>query len=115
MGPKLADQGVEFPRPDPQLQIYQSRFDGNPPDLLVEVDDWTEEGSDVEGINAAIDAVGAFPLEQVDLFQGRTYLTEDTTSAAIVMTLDIGVYTVHVSSADGGEGEVLIEVYEIVE
>ena len=92
-----------------------SRADGSPPDLLVEVDDWTEEGSDVEGINAAIDAVGAFPLEQVDLFQGRPYLTEDTKSAAIVMTLDIGVYTVHVSSADGGEGEVLIEVYEVLE
>lgn len=115
VGPKLADQNVGSPLPDPQLQVYQSRFDGNPPDLLAEVDDWTEEGSDVEGINAAIDAVGAFPLEQVDLFEGRSYLTEDSKSATIVMTLDIGVYTVHVSSADGGEGEVLIEVYEVVE
>ena len=94
VGPKLADQDVEIPLPDPKLQVFQSRFDGSPPDLLVEVDDWTEEGSDVEGINAAIDAVGAFPLEQVDLFQGRPYLTEDTKGAAIVMTLDIGAYTV---------------------
>jgi hypothetical protein len=29
------------------------------------------------------------------------------------LTLDIGVYTVQVSSADGGTGEVLVEVYEV--
>ena len=115
VGPKLADLDVEIPLPDPKLQVFRSRFEGNPPDLLVEVDDWVEEGSDVEGLNAAMESVGAFPLEQVDIFQGRTFLTEDTKSAAVLLTLDIGVYTIHVSSADGGEGEVLIEVYEVYE
>jgi hypothetical protein len=32
-----------------------------------------------------------------------------------LLTLDIGVYTVQVSSADGGTGEVLVEVYEVTE
>ena len=115
VGPKLADLDVGVPLPDPKLQVYQARFDGNPPDLLVEADDWVEEGSDVEGLNEAMESVGAFPLEQVDIFQGRTFLTEDTKSAAVLLTLDIGVYTVHVSSADGGVGEVLIEVYEVLD
>jgi len=30
-------------------------------------------------------------------------------------TLDIGAYTVHDSTADGGVGEVLIEVYEVTD
>tara|TARA_B100000212_G_scaffold342435_1_gene329569 strand:+ start:187 stop:300 length:114 start_codon:yes stop_codon:yes gene_type:complete len=29
------------------------------------------------------------------------------------MTLSVGVYTIVVTSADGGEGDVLVEAYEI--
>ena len=42
-------------------------------------------------------------------------MTEDLKSAAAIVTLDAGVYTVQVSSADEGTGEVLVEVYEITE
>ena len=35
--------------------------------------------------------------------------------AAALVTLDVGVYTVQVSSADDGVGEVLVEVYEVTD
>ena len=41
--------------------------------------------------------------------------TNDMKSAAAIVTLDVGVYTVQVSSADDGVGEVLVEVYEVTE
>ena len=56
---------------------------------------------------------GAFPLEPTETFQGMPFMTNDTKSAAVIVTLDVGVYTVQVSSADEGVGEVLVEVYEI--
>jgi hypothetical protein len=42
-------------------------------------------------------------------------MTDDTSSAAALVTLDVGVYTVQVSSVDDGVGEVLVEVYEVTE
>ena len=41
--------------------------------------------------------------------------TNDMNSTAVLVTLDIGVYTVQVSSADEGVGKVLVEVYEITD
>ena len=115
VGPKLADLNVPSPLPDPTMTIYQSRFDGNPPDEVAVIDDWKEEGADVAAINAAMATAGAFPLEPTDDFQGNALPTDDTKSAATLVTLSTGVYTVVVTSADGGQGEVLVEVYEIIE
>ena len=42
-------------------------------------------------------------------------MTDDTSSAAALVTLDVGVYTVQVSSAADGVGEVLVEVYEVTD
>ena len=115
VGPKLADLGVPSPLPDPTMTIYKSQFDDQPPDVVAIVDDWQEDGADIEALNTAMASVGAFPLEPTGEFQGRPFLTDDTSSAAILVTLDIGVYTVIVSSADGGAGEVLVEVYEVAD
>ena len=115
VGPKLADLGVPSPLPDPTMTIYKSQFDDQPPDVVAIVDDWQEDGADIEALNTAMASVGAFPLEPTGEFQGRPFLTDDTSSAAILVTLDIGVYTVIVSSADGGAGEVLVEVYEVTD
>ena len=64
-------------------------------------------------INAAMATAGAFPLEPTETFQGRPFMTDDTSSAAALITLSVGVYTVVVTSADGGQGDVLVEAYEI--
>ena len=60
-------------------------------------------------------AVGAFTLVPTLVFQGHPFMTEDLKSAAAIVTLDVGVYTVQVDSADDGVGEVLVEAYEITD
>ena len=115
VGPKLADLGVGSPLPNPTMSIYKARWDGNPPDLVAEVDDWKADNDNVAEIVSAMNSAGAFPLEPTETFQGRPFMTDDTSSAAALVTLDVGVYTVQVSSADDGVGEVLVEVYEITD
>jgi len=115
VGPKLADLDVQSPMQNPTMSIYKSRWDGNPPDLVATIDDWKADNGNVAEIVAAMSSAGAFPLEPTETFQGRPFMTDDTSSAAAIVTLDIGVYTVQVSSADNGVGEVLVEVYEIPE
>lgn len=116
VGPKLADLGVGSPLPNPKMTIYKSRFDGNPPDQVMAVDDWANlPFVDKIRTQDAMEAAGAFPLEPTTDFQGQAMPTNDMKSAAALVTLDVGVYTVQVSSADEGVGEVLVEVYEISE
>jgi hypothetical protein len=113
IGPKLADLGVPSPLPDPTMTIYRTRYDGQPNDVVAIIDNWKADGADVAAINAAMATAGAFPLEPVADFQGNPLPTDDTKSAATLITLSVGVYTVVVTSADGGEGDVLFEAYEI--
>jgi hypothetical protein len=113
IGPKLADLGVPSPLPDPTMTIYRTRYDGQPNDVVAIIDDWKADGADVAAINAAMATARAFPLEPVADFQGNPLPTDDTKSAATLITLSVGVYTVVVTSADGGEGDVLVEAYEV--
>ena len=115
VGPKLADLGVGSPLPNPTMTVYKSRWDGNPPDLVATIDDWKADNDNVAEIVSAMSSAGAFPLEPSETFQGRPFMTDDTSSAAALVTLDVGVYTIQVSSADDGVGEVLVEVYEITD
>ena len=115
VGPKLADFGVENPLADPIFWIYQARFDGQPADLLANIDDWTVDGGDVDAIKAAVESTRAFPLDPVEDFQGAPRPTDDTKSPATILELGLGVYTVVVKSVDGSFGEVLVEAYEIEE
>ena len=115
VGPKLADLGVPSPLPNPKMTVYRTRYDGNPPDLVATIDDWKADNDNVAEIVAAMSSAGAFPLEPTETFQGSPFMTDDTSSAAALVTLDVGVYTVQVSSADDGVGEVLFEVYEITD
>ena len=115
VGPKLADLDVESPLPNPTMTIYKARWDGNPPDLVKVIDDWKSDNDNVDEIVSAMDAAGAFPLEPTETFQNRPFMTDDIKSAVALLTLDVGVYTVQVRSADDGIGEVLVEVYEVTE
>ena len=36
-------------------------------------------------------SAGGFPLEPTETFQGRPFMTDDTSSAAVLVTLDVGV------------------------
>ena len=108
----MADLGVSSPMANPQLAIFRTDYTQSPP-AQIEIgvaDDWDEEN--VAQLSATMAHVGAFPLEVTE-FQGTSYDTVDTTSAAATGSLGEGVYTIQVSSHDGGAGEVLIEVYAV--
>ena len=99
VGPRLGDFGVNY-LPNPRMKI----FDGSQ-NVVRTIDDWRDDNpvSELSDLMTATASAGAFPLEQ------------DTASAATLVTLDPGVYTVQVDSADEGVGDVLVEVYEISE
>ena len=99
VGPRLGDFGVNY-LPNPRMTI----FDGSQ-NVVRTIDDWKSDNSvsELSDLMTATASAGAFPLEQ------------DTASAATLVTLDPGVYTVQVDSADEGVGDVLVEVYEISE
>lgn len=93
VGPTLSKYGVETPLADPIVQIASSG------EVVMENDDWHE--SDADLIVKSNGMVGAFALD------------EGSQGAAILVTLQPGVYTASVTGADGGSGTVLVEVYEL--
>ena len=99
VGPRLGDFGVNY-LPNPRMKIFDASQN-----VVRTIDDWKSDNSvsELSDLMTATASAGAFPLEQ------------DTASAATLVTLDPGVYTVQVDSADEGVGDVLVEVYEISE
>ncbi len=109
VGPKLADFGLAAGSllADPQVRVMTTGG--------VEVaanDDWIVQTSGSGGTAADVQAIsaqiGAFPL-------GPTgpQPTDDQKSAALVVWLEPGPYTVHVAGADDGVGIAIAEVYEV--
>jgi len=92
VGPGLARFGVAEWLPNPRLSIFR---DGAP---IAENDDWGS-ASNIDDVRAAMLATGAFGL------------ADDSQDASILITLEPGVYTAHITSA-GGTGVVLAEVYD---
>lgn len=58
------------------------------------------------------DSWSMFPCRAVRA-RGAFVLVEGSRSAALVVTLPPGGYTIQVRGADGGTGEALVEVYEL--
>ncbi len=92
IGPGLAPYGVTGLLVDPRIEIYSgsTRIDGN--------DNW---GGGPVLLDAG-DSVGAFRIDGAG-----------SKDAMALVTLPPGGYTVHVSSADGTAGVVLLEVYSL--
>ncbi len=111
VGAKLADLGVANPMADPRMTLFKMNFDGSPNDEIIVVDDWTE--GNIAKISAAAQHSGLFPFTPAIDFQGIAMPTDDTTSAAALVTLEKGVYTAVVDSADGETGDVLVDVTEV--
>ncbi|MGH8021917.1 MAG: hypothetical protein ACREIA_27275, partial [Opitutaceae bacterium] len=93
VGPGLGAYGVSNPLPRPMLTLYA----GSEPYLTNQ--GWGAAANAAE-ISATAVAVGAFPF------------ASGSADAAILTRLDPGAYTLHVASADGSAGIVLVEVYE---
>ncbi len=98
VGPSLSTQGVTQPLPAPRLKVFDhhgTEIRNDLPDGAIPV--WP--GQHRPDFVAA--RVGAFPL------------LPNAADAAIVLTLASGIYSFHVSSADGASGDVLLEIYDV--
>ena len=93
-GPSLAPLGVGASGllPDPKLTLFEG------PTRIAENDDWDATPE----LKKVFLDVGAFE-----------FASDDSKDAAIAITLQPGLYTVHASAATGGAGVALIEIYEV--
>lgn len=96
VGLELAQFGVSGAATDPLLTVF-SRVDGKEVQIATN-NDW---GVDAAAVSAAGDAVGAFKL------------AAGSTSSAMVIWLEPGVYTAQASSNNGTSGVAIVEVYEV--
>ncbi|MBI4623879.1 MAG: immunoglobulin domain-containing protein [Verrucomicrobia bacterium] len=94
IGPTLGALGLTGTLTDPQLALYR----GN--EVVATNDDWWRGG-------------GAQVLAELFRAAGAFTLASGTRDAALEVTLAPGAYTAQVSSADGGTGVALVEVYEV--
>ncbi|OUW18207.1 MAG: hypothetical protein CBD18_03165 [Opitutales bacterium TMED158] len=102
LGPELTRQGVPGALADPELKVFQTLFDeGGRSQLLVTNDDWQT------GPNAA-------ELETALNDQNKP-LVDGSTDAALLLTLNQGVYTFQLSGVGGTEGVGLIELFVVAE
>lgn len=93
VGPTLRAFGISDALSDPTLRVYSGST------LVTSVDDWSSRPEQGE-IQAVSRAVGAFPLTS-------------GLDAALLVTLQPGSYTAHVTGFLGLTGVALIEIYEV--
>ncbi len=94
VGPSLASFGVGGRLADPRLVLFNGAVQ------IFTNDDWND-APDVAALIAATSSVGAFPLEA------------DSADSAALVVLMPGSYTAQAIGADGGAGNVLVEVYDV--
>ena len=93
VGPTLAAQGIAVPLVNPKITLYKGTA------AIRQNDNWGQ-AENLPELRSAITATGAFALN------------EGSNDAALLVTLDPGIYSVHVTSVDGSPGVALIEIYE---
>jgi pectin methylesterase-like acyl-CoA thioesterase len=94
VGPGLSAFGVPNALAKPVLSLYR----GN---TVVESNTGWGTTADAPSITAATDELGTFAL------------AANSADSALLVNLSPGLYTVQVTSADGGTGAALIEIYEL--
>lgn len=94
VGPTLSTLNVATPLADPAIKLFRQSSG------IATNNDWAQQ-SNVAEIEGAAAAVGAFPLPR------------NSKDAALLVELQPGVYTAHLSSADGAGGTALLEIYKL--
>jgi hypothetical protein len=98
IGPGLAAHGVTSPVADPVLRLYNQASPDTP---MAENDDWGTQ-PDAAAIAKATIRAGAFELDA------------GSADAAMLLWLQPGVYTLHLSAKDPGSAQIgLVEVYNV--
>ena len=92
LGPELALRGVQGVLADPKITVYRGS------NVVGSNDDW---GGTSE-LKEAFDAVGADRLA-----------SDTSKDAAMLVTLNPGAYTVHVTGAAGTTGVALVEIFDV--
>ena len=98
VGPTLAEVAVDHPLPDPRLTLFRFNPDTGQSLVVALNDDW----DNAPAITTAESTVGASPQ-----------LPVDSKDAALLLTLQPGIYTAQVSGVAGATGVSLVEVYEV--
>lgn len=95
-GPLLASFGLPNTMTDPRLEVIPS----GQTFVVADNDNW----GGTAALKAAFQTTGAFPFEN-----------DATLDAAVVVRLPPGGYTVRVTGANDGVGEVIVEAYEVLD
>ena len=101
LGPQLAAEGVPGALADPELRVFQTLFDETPirSQMLVTNDNWEEDSNAVE-LEAALISL-------------NKPLAAGSKDAALLLTLNEGVYTFQLSGVGDTEGVGLIELFVV--
>lgn len=95
VGPGLAALGVTNTLANPTLTVYSGTTE------VGSNDDWSSNPTQAAALQSAFTAVGAFSIPS------------GSKDAALLLTLAPGSYTALAKGADGGGGELIVEVYEM--
>jgi hypothetical protein len=95
VGPGLAAFGVTNPLADPLLTVYSGST------IVGTNDNWSGDPTQAAALQIAFTNSGAFTIPS------------GSKDAALLLTLDPGNYTAVARGADGGGGELIVEVYEV--
>jgi hypothetical protein len=93
-GPALANAGITGALADPFIELHDAHA------VIGSNDDWSSDAAAGDAIRAAAAATGAFAW------------TAGSKDAAILVTLNPGVYSAVVTGKNGGSGVALVEVYD---
>ncbi len=97
VGPGIAMFGLDDATPDVAIELFNDAAES-----ITSNDDWGTNANATE-IEMVADSVGAFPFET------------DSKDAAILVTLEPGLYTVHLTGPNDSVGVSLIELYEVLD
>lgn len=92
LGPELARRGVTGVLSDPKITVYRGS------NVVETNDNW----GGTQALKAAFTAVGAEQLA-----------SDASKDAALLVTLNPGAYTVHVTAATGATGVALVEIFDV--
>jgi hypothetical protein len=95
VGPTLSGLGITHPLANPKLTLFNAQ--GHE----IHNNDTWGQAANAAAIRTTATTIGAFALK------------EDSNDAAILETLDPGVYTALLTSVDGSSGIALVEIYEV--
>lgn len=94
VGPAIGAMGVQGSLPDPHIALFHGGS------LLAENDDWGA-GADADALRTSAATAGAFAL------------AEGSRDAAMLVTLEPGAYTVHVTGPAGADAVGMFEAYDL--